>query len=409
MSGSPPIPSFLLTPLPRLTPPEDPFYGELFARKPESKMNFGLKKILSALKHYGDPHRDLPAILIAGTNGKGSTARFLERLLQSTGLSLLTYLSPHIVHPRERFRIHGKEIEEDLLLIRLKELYHRHPDLSFFELLTLLAFLVARELRVELGILEIGLGGRLDAVNVAERVLGSVITSIGFDHREILGDTLSDIAREKGGILRSGVPLFTPPLPEEAEGVYLRMTEELSSPWIRIIPPPAPRGIPEYLNQNAHLANRVAGSLFQVPALPLEELLPHRPLGRFTIVQLNPPKIIDGAHNPPGASALVKAIKELSLDGLQTFVRIGRSKDAKEILQTLSQVTNRFYFAQEKDPDWFDGKELAVFVPDRPKTIAPLGELLETFMGVSEPALFTGSLRGLKELFLYLSRSLSQP
>jgi dihydrofolate synthase/folylpolyglutamate synthase len=407
---SPPsIPSFLLTPLPSFRPPEDPFYPELFARKPESKMNFGLKKILSALKHYGDPHRDLPAILIAGTNGKGSTARFLERLLKGTGSSILTYLSPHIVHPRERFRIDGKEIEEDLLLIRLRELCHRHPDLSFFELLTLLAFLIARELQVGLGILEIGLGGRLDAVNVAEKVLGSVITSIGFDHREILGDTLSDIAREKGGILRRGVPLFTPPLPEEAEKIYLRMTEEHRSPWIRVIPPPAPRGIPEYLSQNAHLANRVAESLFQVPSLSLEELLPHRPLGRFTIVQLNPPKIIDGAHNPPGASALAKAIKELSLDGLHTFVRIGKSKEAKSIIEILSEVTGRFYFVQEKDPEWHDGRELSVFVPDRPKTIAPLRELLETFIGLSEPALFTGSLRGLKEPFLYLSHSLSQP
>lgn len=394
------FPDYTVTQLPSLTPPEDPFYAELFRRKPELKMNLGLDNIRKALAHYSNPHRHIPVILVAGTNGKGSTVRFLEYSLLRAGYRIGSYLSPHIVHPRERFRILGEELSEEDLLPLLKELYHRHPELSFFELLTLAAFLLFREREVELAIMEIGLGGRLDAVNVSERVLASVITSIGFDHRDILGMTLTAIAREKGGVIRSGVPFFTGELPQEALEVYVSMTEAACSPWFQIPPLSTPMEIPAHFAQNMALAQAVAERIFGLKPLSIKELYRQRPLGRFSILQQSPLKLVDGAHNPPGARALAQALERLGLSRLRVFVRMGRSKEAEPFLKELSPYAVHFHFVEEMEPEWYSGKELGELLPSGACTILPLPQFLQLFIYNPEPSLFTGSLRGLKELFL---------
>ena len=166
----------------------------------------GPRRLLAAL---GSPERDLPAVLVAGTNGKGSTAAFLAAMAGAAGYRTGLYTSPHLESVRERLRIDGRAIAPERLDDLLPRVLAAADGLggrpTYFEALTAAAFLWFAEERVDLAVLEVGMGGRLDATNAAEPLL-SVITPIGLDHTEHLGDTLSLIAREKAGILRPGRP-----------------------------------------------------------------------------------------------------------------------------------------------------------------------------------------------------------
>jgi dihydrofolate synthase/folylpolyglutamate synthase len=161
----------------------------------------------SALAELAHPEREYPVVLVTGTNGKGSTASALASIYRASGRRTGLFSSPHLVDYRERVRIDGRMISPDALVeevTRGRAVWERH-DLTFFEVGVAMALTAFREARVDVAVLEIGLGGRLDATNTTEPSL-SVVTSIGRDHVHILGDTLEEIAREKAGIFRPGVP-----------------------------------------------------------------------------------------------------------------------------------------------------------------------------------------------------------
>ncbi len=177
----------------------------------------GLDRMSEALALLDEPHAGLAAIHIAGTNGKGSTAAMLESIARHAGLRTGLYTSPHLASMNERIRIDGEPIDDQRFAAALgRALDEELPPLSLFETMTLAAFLAMRDAKVELAVIEVGLGGRLDATNVLERPLATAITSIGLDHQGFLGTTLASIAREKAGIARSGVPLVVAPLALEA-------------------------------------------------------------------------------------------------------------------------------------------------------------------------------------------------
>ncbi|MEA2600812.1 MAG: dihydrofolate synthase / folylpolyglutamate synthase [Acidobacteriota bacterium] len=173
-------------------------------------IKLGLERARDLLVRMGEPQRRFPSVLVAGTNGKGSTASFLAAMARAAGYRTGLYTSPHLETVEERLRIDGRTIESGRLgailadLVGLAERETGTPP-TYFEAVTLAAFRWFAEERVDLAVVEVGLGGRLDATNLADPVL-SLITPIGFDHREFLGDTLAAIAREKAGILRSGRP-----------------------------------------------------------------------------------------------------------------------------------------------------------------------------------------------------------
>lgn len=181
-----------------------------------------LRRVEALLKRLGDPHRQMPTVLIAGTKGKGSTAVMLASILQAAGRSVGLYTKPHLVDYRERFRVNGDLIREDVLA-RLVDRLRPHVEAmatqadgppSYFEASVALAFLCFAEEKVDLGIVEVGLGGRLDPTNVAEPVL-SVLTPVSYDHMDVLGTTLDSIAREKAGIIRpEGAVASAPQTPE---------------------------------------------------------------------------------------------------------------------------------------------------------------------------------------------------
>ncbi|MBU0711273.1 bifunctional folylpolyglutamate synthase/dihydrofolate synthase [bacterium] len=170
----------------------------------------GLKRILEFLDRIGNPQKQLTTIHVAGTNGKGSTCAILASVLSASGLKVGLYTSPHLVHFNERIRINGKKIS-DTEIVEFLDRYQpiiEEVDSTFFETTTALAFEYFNKNKVDIAILETGLGGRYDATNVVNPLL-SVITSIGKDHEEFLGNTLAKIAMEKAGIIKSGTPVIS--------------------------------------------------------------------------------------------------------------------------------------------------------------------------------------------------------
>jgi dihydrofolate synthase/folylpolyglutamate synthase len=183
---------------------------------------FELARVRDVLSRLDDPHTRYPSVLIAGTKGKGSVAAFVDSSLRAAGFRTGLYSSPHLRRFTERIQIDGEEISEEEV-VRLVELIKPHvaqvPDLTTYELITVMGLLEFSERNVDFAVVEVGLGGRLDATNVVTPVT-SVITSISYDHMHLLGDSLSDIAGEKAGIIKSGIPVVSAPQQHEVEGVF---------------------------------------------------------------------------------------------------------------------------------------------------------------------------------------------
>src|SRR3954447_9726925 len=181
----------------------------------------------------GNPQRAFPAaVQIAGTNGKGSTAAMAEAILRAAGWRTGLYTSPHLCRFTERIQIAGTEVDGDRLARLDAAIVATGVPLTYFEVATVLAFQVMAEEQVEIGVLETGLGGRLDAVTVCAP-LAAAITSIGWDHMDFLGSSLASIAREKAGILKAGVPCFLARVPAEADAVIDEVARAVGAPLLR--------------------------------------------------------------------------------------------------------------------------------------------------------------------------------
>ncbi len=194
-------------------------------------MKLGLENIRALLEMLGHPEQEFAAIHIAGTNGKGSVSAMLAAAHQMAGKRTGLYTSPHLVDFRERIRINGERISQEEVVTFLERIWPMVEELkaTFFEVTTAMAFDHFARHKVEIAIIETGLGGRLDATNVLERPLATVITSIGHDHHAQLGPTLKDIAREKAGILKYGVPAIVN-CPPELEPIFVKRANQLYAP-----------------------------------------------------------------------------------------------------------------------------------------------------------------------------------
>ena len=178
----------------------------MFERQGKAGYKSGLDNTMALDSHYGHPHRNFKTIHVAGTNGKGSTSHTLAALLQAAGYKVGLYTSPHLVDFRERIKVNGLCISEQYVVDfveRGRDFFEPlHP--SFFELTTAMAFKYFSDQMVDIAVIEVGLGGRLDCTNIITPIL-SVITNISFDHTQFLGNTLESIAREKAGIIKYGI------------------------------------------------------------------------------------------------------------------------------------------------------------------------------------------------------------
>jgi len=211
-------------------------YADLLARLASVRalgVELGLGRMRLALDKLGNPQRRFRAVQIAGTNGKGSTAAMTEALLRTAGLRTGLYTSPHLARFTERIRIAGQEIDGERLAALDSRVAATGVPLTYFEVATALAFLAMAEDGVDIAVLETGLGGRLDAVTTCEP-LATAVTSIGIDHTGYLGTKLTDIAREKAGIIKAGVPCFVGRLPDEADAVIAGVAAAAGAPLARV-------------------------------------------------------------------------------------------------------------------------------------------------------------------------------
>lgn len=197
---------------------------------------FQLSRVEQFLHALGDPHLQYRVVHVAGTKGKGSTCSMIAAALTSAGYRTGMYTSPHLLRITERFRIDGEEIPEEKfadLVAELKPVAETVPDLTTYEIATVLMFLYFAREEVDVAVVEVGLGGRLDATNVVQPDV-CVITSLSYDHMHLLGNSLSDIAREKAGIIKPGVPVVLAPQQHEANRVVEEVARELQAPLLRV-------------------------------------------------------------------------------------------------------------------------------------------------------------------------------
>jgi dihydrofolate synthase/folylpolyglutamate synthase len=324
----------------------------------------GLERIAALLERLDHPERSLPSIHIAGSKGKGTVALTAEALLRAAGRRVGTYTSPHLVRWQERFRVAGQSVTPAELVAAVCKLQPVLEDLradpalrpSFFDVSTALAFWLFRELGVDAGVVEVGLGGRLDSTNLtASRV--SVLTTVQLEHTDKLGNTLAEIAAEKAGILRRGVPFLHGPLDPEALGaLWARSSAEdadLEEVRARCLEMGADGQrialddgrelwasvIGRHQAVNLALAvravERYLGRALQ--PLELESLGRLRLPARLELVE--PALLIDTAHTPDSASALCATLRELWPGrSCVLLLSVSRDKDAASIASALAPI-----------------------------------------------------------------------
>ncbi len=293
-----------------------PVLQRLYALGPRG-MRFGLERVRRAAQALGDVHRVGTYVHIAGTNGKGSTAAFVDHMARESGATVGLFTSPHLCRFAERVRVDGEPIDDDLLADCLERALGADADLTFFEVATLAALLAFRERKVDLSVLEVGLGGRLDATNIVEGKAITAITRVAYDHTDRLGPTLMAIAREKAGILRPDSPCVVGRLhpdvravvDEVAASVGARVHEATGEDEARMVElyPPQLSGI--FQRPNAMVAVGIGRALDLPERAIAEGLLGAQWPGRFEILETPEGYVVlDCAHNPDGALALKNSL-----------------------------------------------------------------------------------------------------
>lgn len=315
----------------------------------------------------GNPHQSYPIIHVAGTNGKGSVCAMLDSIYRTNGYKVGLFSSPHLVELGERIRINGENISEQEIeswVEKLRPVAQRmekegceeHP--TFFEFMTAIAFLNFQKNKVDLAIIETGLGGRLDSTNVVTPKL-SIITTISKDHCAILGNTLESIAREKAGIIKNKVPVLIGSLPNSATSVIENIAKEKNAALSQIdkvkdksFPSTNLKG--SYQQQNASLALQASELLKDDIAIKqelcIEALQKVEMIGRWQIIDASPKIILDACHNAAGATCLQENLETLD-EKPEIWVGIlgeDRAPEIMDVVQSNAQSIKLFEVNQPR-------------------------------------------------------------
>lgn len=348
-------------------------------------VHLGLKRIERLLADLDNPHHQVPIIHVGGTNGKGSVCAYLSSVLTEAGYTVGRYTSPHLVDWTERICLNEKPIESEILAAILQQIQQaidpQQESPTQFEVITAAAWLYFAQSQVDIAIMEVGLGGRLDATNVCDRPLVSIIASISKEHWQRLGPTVADIAREKAGILKANCPAVIGKLPPEAKEVVARKIEELNCPAIWVKPA-------EVLNDNSDWANyhgieyplslpgevQLTNSALAVAALQILQqqgwniattaiqkgMEKTRWLGRLQWTSWqDKPLLVDGAHNPAAAVALRTYVDSLEDRSIIWVMGILSTKDHEDIFSALLRPQDELHLVPVPDHSTADPKELA--------------------------------------------------
>jgi dihydrofolate synthase/folylpolyglutamate synthase len=332
----------------RPSPLADPL-ARLYERIPLG-MRLGLEPMRAATARMGHPERASAAVHVAGTNGKGSVCAMVEAIARTQGLKTGLYTSPHLCRFAERIRLDGVPIDDESLAQRLTQVLDADPSLSFFEVATLTAFLVFREAKVDLAVVEVGLGGRLDATNVIPTPRAAAITRIALDHTERLGSTLVEIAREKAGIAKPGLHIVLGPMPLDVRAAIDEVAHANGAitEGIEAVPAPLQVGLDgEHQKDNARIAAAVGARIGASPASVQAGIARTQWPGRLERVG---PVLLDAAHNPDGAEALARHVRSLGVAATDVALVFGTlaDKDWASMLDTLAPLaTTRIYVAPQ--------------------------------------------------------------
>ncbi len=409
-------------------------WDHLNTRWPENRIEPTLARIAALTDLLGDPQRTYPVVHVTGTNGKTSTARMIESLLRVCGLRTGLFTSPHLVDPRERICFDGQPIETERLLgvwdevrplvevVDANSVADGGVPMSYFEVMTGLAFAAFADAPVDVAIVEVGLGGGWDSTNVADGTV-CVVTPIGLDHRDYLGDTLTDIAREKAGIIKPGSIAILGQQELEVAEVLLARCLEVEATVARegLEFGVASRGVAlggqilvlrglnsefddvflplfgEHQAQNAAVA-LAAAEAFLGGSGPLDMDLVRTGFamvtspGRLEVARRNPTVLLDAAHNPHGATALAKAIDDsFDFASLVGVVGVLSDKDAAGVLEALETTLDRVVITESSSARSMDAETLAtiartVFGDDRVFVEPKLPNALDRAINLAEDA-----------------------
>ncbi|ACZ22305.1 folylpolyglutamate synthase/dihydrofolate synthase [Sanguibacter keddieii DSM 10542] len=410
----------------------DSVYRSIISRAPEHDIDPTLDRVAQVCELLGDPQKAFRTIHLTGTNGKTSTARMTERLVREHGLRTGRFTSPHLTSVTERIAIDGEPISAERFIEVWKDVAPYvemvdtssqaagGPRLSFFEVLTVMAFAAFADAPVDVAIIEVGLGGRWDSTNVVDAEI-AIITPVALDHQQWLGDTVEEIAAQKAGIVKDGATLVLAqqdPIAEDViveiaaargahvvrEGTDIEVAERFAAVGGQLMSLRTPAGLyteifmPVYGAHQAHnallaltatealvsgggaLDGDVVGAAFQGVDSP----------GRLEVVRRSPTILVDAAHNAAGARALVDAIEEsFDFTRLVGVVGILADKDAETILSLLEPVLAEVVVTQSssvRSHDVDDLEEIAVdiFGEDRVRSAGRLDEAIDVAAGRAE-------------------------
>lgn len=358
---------------------------------------FNLDSIRELMKRLGDPQDSLKYVHIAGTNGKGSTAAFINQILIEGGYKVGLYTSPFIEHFTERIKINNEEISEEVLADIATEVRAvcdvmiadgiKAP--SEFEIVCAIGFVYFAREKCDIVVLEVGLGGRLDATNVIKCPELAVITTISLDHTEILGDTLEKIAAEKAGIIKEGCEVLLYPARPSVEKVFEDVCKEKNAHLTKAIMPKSVDSadvngqifdlgfgghkfkitmLGTYQVNNASMAVQAALAL-QLKGFKLtyknilEGLKKAKWPGRFEVLQTEPAVIIDGSHNEEGVKALKKSIESYFPNEKLIFITgVLEDKNYQDMMLDIAPLAKRFYTITPPTPRALSSEKLASFL-----------------------------------------------
>jgi dihydrofolate synthase / folylpolyglutamate synthase len=331
-----------------------------------------LTNVILLSNHLDNPHLNLKCIHVAGTNGKGSTSHMLASVLQEAGYKVGLYTSPHLIDFRERIKINGVEISETFVceFVAKHKSFFEANDMSFFEMSVGLAFDYFVKEKVDIAIIEVGLGGRLDATNIITPLV-SVITNIGIDHVQFLGNTLESIATEKAGIIKPGIPVVIGEYTTETKPVFVAKAKENKSEIYfasKLISETYPSDlIGDYQEHNKKTVIQTfvilnqetdfiisqehikTGLLYVVKNTGL--------LGRWQQLGEKPKVICDTAHNKNGLEIVLNQIQKESFENLHIVLGVVNDKDLEEVLP-LFPKSARYYFCKPNIPRGLDASSL---------------------------------------------------
>ena len=343
--------------------------------------NYGLERTYKLLEHLGNPERDLKLIHIAGTNGKGSTTSMITEILMGEGYKVGMYTSPFIEEFEERIQINRNNIPKESLAILMDEIKvavdkvieagYNHP--TEFEIITVLMLLYFKKENIDFGVIEVGLGGTLDSTNVIKPII-QVITSISFDHTNLLGNTLEKIAREKAGIIKKGIPTVIYPQQEEVLKVIKNKCIEMDSElyiannenlkFENIVNLDKPYQLLKYNNEidillpllGEHQIINLSVAMQAIEVLNNKNIIDISIAnivksiknvswkGRLEVLSNNPYVVIDGAHNIQGIKTLSRNIKKyFKYENLYLILGILADKDVEEMIKIITPMAKKVY------------------------------------------------------------------